>query len=323
MTPVMDSAVKDLVERVCSGDVRALARAISLVENDAPEAVDVLSCCFPHTGRALRIGVTGSPGAGKSTLVDRLTRAYRGSETRVGIIAVDPSSPFTGGAILGDRIRIQERIGDDGLYVRSMATRGSLGGLARTTADVAQVIEASGKDVVLIETVGVGQDEIDIVRLADVTVVVLVPGMGDDVQSIKAGIMEIADIFVINKADREGADRVEREIRAMQSLVGGHDLLATPIVKTIATTGEGVDDLMGTIEQMKQWLAAEGRLEARRKTYWRERIEEMVRLALLKDASAHGLSGEQFAEHAERVAAGQEDPYRLVPRLVAQVFGVK
>ena len=323
MTAVMDSAVKGLVERVCSGDVRALARAISLVENDAPEAVDVLSCCFPRTGRALRIGVTGSPGAGKSTLVDKLTRAYRGSETRVGIIAVDPSSPFTGGAILGDRIRIQERIGDDGLYVRSMATRGSLGGLARTTADVAQVIEASGKAVVLIETVGVGQDEVDIVRLANITIVILVPGMGDDVQTIKAGIMEIADIFVINKADREGADRVEKEIRAMQSLVGGHDSWATPIVKTIATTGEGIDDLLGAIKQMKMWLATEGRLEARRKTYWRERIEEMVRLALLKEASAHGLSAEQFAEHAERVAAGQEDPYRLVPRLVAQVFGVK
>ncbi|HEX3469771.1 MAG TPA: methylmalonyl Co-A mutase-associated GTPase MeaB [Silvibacterium sp.] len=325
MTPVMDSAVKDLVERVHAGDVRALARAISLVENDAPEAAEVLSCCFPHTGGALRIGVTGSPGAGKSTLVDRLTRAYRAAETRVGIIAVDPSSPFTGGAILGDRIRIQERLGDDGLYVRSMATRGSLGGLARATADVAQVIEASGKDVVLIETVGVGQDEVDIVRLADVTVVVLVPGMGDDVQSIKAGIMEIADIFVINKADREGADRVEKEIRAMQSLAANHESRVnesrvTPIVKTIATTGGGVDDLLGAIEQMKQWLAAEGRLEARRKAYWRERIEQMVRQALLREARAHGLSAEEFAEHAERVAVGQEDPYRLVPQLVARVF---
>ena len=320
MTPVMDSAVKDLVERVFTGDVRALARAVSLVENDAPEAAEVLSGCFPHTGGALRIGMTGPPGAGKSTLVDRLTRAYRAAETRVGIIAVDPSSPFTGGAILGDRIRIQERLGDDGLYVRSMATRGSLGGLARTTADVAQVIEASGKDVVLIETVGVGQDEVDIVRLADVTVVVLVPGMGDDVQSIKAGIMEIADIFVINKADREGADRVEKEIRTMQSLAASHDSWVPPIVKTMATTGEGIGDLLGAIDQMKQWLAVEGRLEARRKAYWQERIEEMVRQALLREARAHGLSAGEFAQHAARVAAGQEDPYRLVPQLVAQVF---
>lgn len=320
MTPVADSAVRELVERVCSGDVRALARAISLVENDAPEAAEVLSGCFPHTGDALRIGVTGSPGAGKSTLVDKLARGYRAAGTRVGIVAVDPSSPFTGGAILGDRIRMQERIGDDGLYVRSMATRGSLGGLARATADVTQVIEASGKDVVLIETVGVGQDEIDIVRLADVTVVVLMPGMGDDVQSIKAGIMEIADIFVINKSDREGADRVEKEVLAMQSLAGKHDLRVTPIVRTIATTGEGIEDLRSAVEQMKAWLAEEGRLETRRKAYWRERIEEMVRQALLREAGAHGLSAEDLSEHAERIADGQEDPYRLVPRLVAQVF---
>jgi LAO/AO transport system kinase len=320
MTPATDSAIRDLVERVCAGDVRSLARAISFVENDAPEAAEVLSRCFAHAGDALRIGITGSPGAGKSTLVDRLARAYRARETKIGIIAVDPSSPFTGGAILGDRIRIQERTGDDGLYVRSMATRGSLGGLAQTTADVAQVIEASGKDVLLIETVGVGQDEIDIVRLADVTVVVLVPGMGDDVQSIKAGIMEIADIFVINKADREGAERVEKEIRTMQSLADSHKLWVPPVVKTIGTTGEGIDALLETIAQMKQWLMAEGRLEVRRRAYWRERIEAMVRRELLKEARAHGLSTEEFAHHAERVAAKEEDPYRLVPQLVARVF---
>jgi LAO/AO transport system kinase len=323
MTPVTDSAVKDLVGRVCAGDMRALARAISIVENDAPEAAEVLSGCFRHTGRSLRIGVTGSPGAGKSTLVDRLARAWRAAETKVGVIAVDPSSAFTGGAILGDRIRMQECIGDDGLYVRSMATRGVLGGLARATADVAQVIEASGKDVVLIETVGVGQDEVDIVRLADVTIVVLVPGMGDDVQSIKAGILEIADIFVINKADREGADRTEKELRAMQSLTGQHNSWVTPIVKTVATTGEGVDGLLDAINEMKQWLAADGRLEVRRRSYWRERIEEMVRQALLKEARGHGLSSEKFAQHAGRVAAGEEDPYRLVPQLVAQVFDAR
>ena len=320
MPPSSQTAAPDLVERLRSGDTRALARAISLVENDATGAVDVLSACFPHTGRALRIGITGSPGAGKSTLVDKLARAWRGASVSVGIIAVDPSSAFTGGAILGDRIRMQERIGDDGLYVRSMATRGALGGLAGATADVAQVIEASGKDIVLIETVGVGQDEIDIVKLADITVVVLVPGMGDDVQTIKAGVMEIADIFVINKADREGADRVEREIRAMQSLAGGHAARITPIVKTIATTGDGLDELLAAIEEMKHWLAQEGRLEARRTAYWRERIEQMVQRALLKEARSHGLSTEEIAGHAERVAAGDEDPYRLAPKLVDRIF---
>ncbi len=320
MTEAAKSPVGELVERVRAGDVRALARAISLVENDAPEAGEVLSQCFPHTGSALRLGMTGSPGVGKSTLVDRLARAYRAAGTTVGIVVVDPTSPFTGGAILGDRIRMQERSGDEGLYVRSMATRGSLGGLAQTTMDVAQVIEASGKDVVLVETVGVGQDEVDIVRLADVTVVVLVPGMGDDVQSIKAGIMEIADIFVINKADRDGADRVEKEIRAMQSLSGSHDSWVPPVVKTVGTTGEGMDAFVDAIERRKEWLAAEGRLEMRRKSYWRERIEEMVRRELLKEAFAHGLSAEELTKHAESVAARREDPYKLVPQLVAKVF---
>jgi LAO/AO transport system kinase len=310
------------------GDVRALARAVSLVENGATNAAELLSACFPHTGHALRVGVTGAPGAGKSTLVDRLARAWLTAGSRVGVIAVDPSSPFTGGALLGDRIRMQEKLGPsqtgDGLYVRSMATRGSLGGLAGTTADVAQVIEASGRDIVLIETVGVGQDEVEIVRLADVTVVVLVPGMGDDVQSLKAGIMEIADVFAINKADREGADRVEREIRAMQSLAGTHDaprdIWTAPVVKTIGTSGEGIDALISAIDQRKQWLAQDDRLASRRKMYWRERIEGMIRQALLKEARAHGLTDKQLEAHAEQVASGAEDPYQLVPELVAQLF---
>jgi LAO/AO transport system kinase len=312
--------VMQLIDRVRSGDVRALARAISLVENDAPLAADVLAACFPHSGRALRIGVTGSPGAGKSTIVDKLARHYRANDISVGVIAVDPTSPFTGGAILGDRIRMHENLSDSGFYVRSMATRGSLGGLARTTADVASVIEASGKDVILIETVGVGQDEIDIVRLSDVTIVVLVPGMGDDVQSLKAGIMEIADLFVVNKADREGADRVEKEVRAMQSLATSHGSWVPPVVKTIASTGEGIDRLTETIEQMKQWLDVDGRLEARRKAYWRERITEMMRHALMRQVREHGLSDAELEAHAARVAGKEENPYRLVPELVARVF---
>ena len=312
--------VMQLIDRVRSGDVRALARAISLVENDVPLAADVLAACFPHSGRALRIGVTGSPGAGKSTIVDKLARHYRANDISVGVIAVDPTSPFTGGAILGDRIRMHENLSDSGFYVRSMATRGSLGGLARTTADVASVIEASGKDVILIETVGVGQDEIDIVRLSDVTIVVLVPGMGDDVQSLKAGIMEIADLFVVNKADREGADRVEKEVRAMQSLATSHGSWVPPVVKTIASTGEGIDRLTETIEQMKQWLDVDGRLEARRKVYWRERITEMMRHALMSQVREHGLSDAELEAHAARVAGKEENPYRLVPELVARVF---
>ena len=255
-----------LVDRLRSGDPRALARAISTVENRAPGWSELLKALFPHTGKARVIGLTGAPGAGKSTLVDQLAKHYRKENQTVGIIAVDPTSPYTGGAILGDRIRMQDHYGDPGIYIRSMATRGSLGGLARATADAATVLDASGRDLVMIETVGVGQDEVDIVRLADVTIVILVPGMGDDVQTIKAGIMEIADIFVINKSDREGAERVEREIRAMQSLATRHDRWTPPIVKTVASEGAGNRragggdcQLRGVLEEREPGLQEERR----------------------------------------------------------------
>src|SRR3984885_1968343 len=255
------SEVSELVARLRQGDTRALARAVSLVEDDAPSAWQILSCCFCHTGSAMRIGITGSPGAGKSTLVDGLARRYRAHQQTVGVVAVDPTSPYTGGAILGDRIRMREHDDDPGFYMRRMATRGSLGGLARRSAEVATVIEASGKQRLLLETVGVGQDEVDIVRLADVTIVVLVPGMGDDVQSIKAGIMEIADIFVVNKSDREGADRVEREIRAMQSLGGHGEGWVPPVVRTVATTGEGTTALAEAIDRCADSLRHAGKLD--------------------------------------------------------------
>lgn len=317
----MTTQVDQLITKLQNGDTRALARAVSLVENAARETTQILSACFPHTGQALRVGITGAPGAGKSTLVDHLTQAWRNAGSRVGVIAVDPSSPFTGGALLGDRIRIRERANDEGLYVRSMATRGSLGGLATTTADVAQVIEASGRDILLIETVGVGQDEVEIVRLADVTVVVLVPGMGDDVQSLKAGVMEIADVFAINKSDREGADRVEKEIRAMQSLSRApKGEWTAPIIKTIGTTGEGADALYAAIQKRQRWLAVGDRLAIRRRKYWRERIEAMLRQSLLAEARAHGLTEAELQNHAHQVAAGAEDPYQLIPQLVAQLF---
>ncbi len=312
--------IERLIERVRAGDVRALGRAISLVENDSPFARQVLSSCFRSAGHAFRVGITGSPGAGKSTLVDRLARHYRERQETVGVVAIDPTSPYTGGAILGDRIRMKEDLADAGLYVRSMATRGALGGLARATADVASVIAASGKQRILIETVGVGQDEVDIVRLADLTLVVLVPGMGDDVQSLKAGILEIADIFVLNKSDREGADRLEKEVRAMQSLATKHGDWIPPMVRTVASSGDGIVELAVAIEDARAWLAKEGRLQQRRAQSWRERIVEMMRQELLRELRLHGLSDAELTAHAERVATGNEDPYAVVPRLVQQAF---
>jgi LAO/AO transport system kinase len=238
----------------------------------------------------------------------------------VGVIAVDPTSPYSGGAILGDRIRMRDHDSDPGFYMRSMATRGSLGGLARASADVAMVIEASGKERLLLETVGVGQDEIDIVRLADVTIVVLMPGMGDDIQSIKAGIMEIADIFVVNKSDREGADRVEKEVRSMQSLAAEHGTWIPPVVKTIATTGAGIEQLEQAIDHFRAWLAEDGRLLARREAHWRTRIIEMVRHELLRTLRGHGLSDQDLLTITQQVARGQQDPYQFVPQLVEQLL---
>ncbi len=312
--------VPQLIERLRQGDVRALARAVSLVENDAPSARQILSSCFPLTGNALRIGITGPPGAGKSTLVDGLARRYRTKQTTVGVIAVDPTSPYSGGAILGDRIRMRDHDSDPGFYMRSMATRGSLGGLARASADVAVVIEASGKDRLLLETVGVGQDEIDIVRLADVTMVVLMPGMGDDIQSIKAGIMEIADIFVVNKSDREGADRVEKEVRSMQSLTAEHGSWVPPVVKTIATTGAGIEELEQQVDRFREWLGQDGRLQTRREAHWRTRIMEMVRHELLRALRGHGLSDQDLQIISQQVACRQQDPYQFVPQLVEQLL---
>lgn len=299
-----------------------MARAISLVENDAPEATRVLSACFPHTGHALWIGLTGAPGSGKSTIADRLAGHYRTQQETVGIVAVDPTSPFTGGAILGDRIRMQRHHADPGLYMRSMATRGSLGGLASTTADVASVVEASGKTRLLIETVGVGQDEVDVVRLADVTVVVLVPGLGDDVQSIKAGLLEIADIFVVNKSDREGADRVESEIRGLQSLGGKTDRWIPPVVRTVATTGDGIACVSDAIERHAEWLRQEGRLERKRAAAWRARLVEKIRQELVRELVGHRLGISGLEAYACAVSRREEDPYVLVERLVRGLLDV-
>ncbi len=315
-----DPSVTALVDRLHAGDTRALARAISLVENDSPEAPAVLSACFPYAGSALRIGITGAPGAGKSTLVDRLAQHFRHAGQTVGLIAVDPTSPFTGGALLGDRIRLREHASDPGFYARSMATRGSLGGLALATADAALVLEASGKDIILIETVGVGQDEVEIARLADIVLVVLVPGMGDDVQSLKAGVMEIADIFVINKADREGADRVEQEIRSLQSLVSDHPDHTPPVLRTIATTGEGLPALAAAIAEMQQWLLQNNRLAARRTQHWKRRLDAMLRTELMRRARQNGFDAKLLQFHAARIASGQQDPWALVAQMAAGIF---
>ncbi len=331
----MDSNDSALISALRSGEARALARAISTVENRAPGWSDLLKALFPHTGTARVIGLTGAPGAGKSTLVDQLARLYRNTKNpnssrkghgfngapdenfAVGIIAVDPTSPYTGGAILGDRIRMQDHFADPGIYIRSMATRGSLGGLARTTADVASVLDASGRDVILIETVGVGQDEIEIVRLADITVVILVPGMGDDVQTIKAGIMEIADIFVINKSDREGAERVEREIRALQSLAVRNDGWTPPIVKTVASEGKGVRELAAAIVDYESYLRKDNRALKKSVENWQERLVQMLRDVMLEKARAQ-LGGGNLTVMAREVAEHKRDPYTLIDEIAGK-----
>jgi LAO/AO transport system kinase len=312
----MVDQLQDWVARIRAGEVRALARAITSIENREPESVELLKAVFPHSGKAQVVGMTGAPGAGKSTLVDQLAREYRKQGKTLGIVAVDPTSPYTGGAILGDRIRMQAHHADAGIFIRSMATRGFLGGLARTTADITSVLDAAGKDVVLVETVGVGQDEIDIVRLADVTVVILVPGMGDDVQTIKAGIMEIADVFVINKSDREGAERVEREIRAMQTLAIRKDDWTPPIVKTVASEGQGIAELAAAIEQYQKFQQKTGLITKKRAENWRERLLEMLRESLMERLLREHLNDGQLGDYAAQVAEHKRDPYALVEEIV-------
>ena len=313
-----ESAIQAWVELVRNGDPRALARAITTIENGSAESGTLLRHLFPYSGKAQVIGITGAPGAGKSTLVDFLAREYRRQERTLGIVAVDPTSPFSGGAILGDRIRMLAHHADSGIFIRSMATRGFLGGLARATTDVVTALDASGKDMVLIETVGVGQDEVDIVRLADVTVLILVPGMGDDVQSIKAGIMEIADIFVINKSDREGADRVEREIRAMQSLAMRKDHWTPPIVKTVATEGTGIPELAVAITAYQEFLQEHNLLLRKKISNWRERLVDMLRDALVGRLLRQSLPPQELARLAAEVAEHHRDPYSLVDEIVSR-----
>ena len=317
-TDGLNPPIQTWLDQLRSGDVRSLARAISTVENRAPGWSELLKTLFPHSGRARVLGLTGPPGAGKSTLVDQLARFYRKDNRTVGIIAVDPTSPYTGGAILGDRIRMQDHFSDPGIYIRSMATRGSLGGLARTTADVTTVLDASGRDLIMVETVGVGQDEVDIVRLADVTIVILVPGMGDDVQTIKAGIMEIADIFVINKSDRDGAEHVEREIRALQSLAMRSDGWTPPIVKATASQGAGIEELAGAVAGYETHLKKANLALRKSVENWEQRLIEMLRDTLLEKAREHIADG-GLARYAAEVVEHKRDPYTLVEEIAANM----
>ncbi len=307
---------KTLSERVTAGDPRAVARAISKVEDGAPDASALMKEIFPRTGRALIIGITGSPGAGKSSLVDKLALLYRQGGERVGIVAVDPSSPFSGGAILGDRIRMQTLGLDRNVFIRSMATRGNLGGLARATVDALAILDAAGYSRVIVETVGVGQDEVEVVKAADVSVVVLVPGMGDDIQAIKAGLMEIGDIFVINKADREGVYATERELQALLSLAERQDAWMPPIIKTVATAGKGIEELAQAIESFRT-SQLNGKLNSeRRRAIARWRIVELLREQLVARILESQDASDRLDSLAEEVATRQRDPYSAVEEIL-------
>ena len=306
-------ATQQICDRVLSGDLRALARAATLIEAQTSAGRELITALFQRTGRAKIVGITGPPGAGKSTLVDQLAKVIRSRGKTVGIIAVDPSSSFSRGAILGDRIRMQDHHADSGVFIRSMATRGATGGVAQTTLELALLLDAAGRDFVLIETVGVGQDEVEIARLADITVLVLVPGMGDGVQAIKAGTMEIADVFAINKADMPGAAQLEQEIRAMQSLGDEPSRAeAAPLRRVVASQGQGVADLLEVVEQVFDRNGRRGTS----KQAWVVRLRQMLVERLLTAAPEHTIQ-----EHAARVAEKIEDPYTAVDALLEQIGG--
>jgi LAO/AO transport system kinase len=310
-----------MIEKILSGDKLAIARGISIVEDGRAESAQLLKEIFQHTGRALVVGITGAPGAGKSTLVDRLAIHYRKLGEKVGIIAVDPSSPFTGGAILGDRIRMQAMATDAGIFIRSMASRGNLGGLARSTVDAVAILDAGGYNKIIVETVGVGQDEVDIVKAADVTVVVLVPGMGDDIQAIKAGIMEIGDVFAINKADRDGVLRTERELEMLLSITERADGWTPQIVKTVAIEDKGIDALAEAIASYQTFFASNSeKAWQRRANVARYRIIELLRDRLLKIALTGAVSEDELSRMSQAVADRQRDPYSIVEEIVEKVF---
>jgi LAO/AO transport system kinase len=310
--------VPDLVGRARAGDARAVARLISLVEDASPHLREVMARLAPHTGQAHVIGLTGSPGVGKSTSTSALVGGFRARGLRVGVLAVDPSSPFSGGALLGDRVRMQEHATDPEVFIRSMASRGHLGGLAWTTPQALRVLDAAGCDVILVETVGVGQSEVEVAGLADTTVVLLAPGMGDGIQAAKAGILEIGDVYVVNKADRDGADNTVRELRSMLSLGEKRpaDAWKPPIVKTVASRGEGVPDLLAALDQHLEWLRSSGHLHRRRLRRAAEEIEAIA-VADLRQRMGSLSDGQHLQELAARVVAGELDAFVAADTLVA------
>jgi LAO/AO transport system kinase len=313
----MADSIAKWAMQVRAGEPRAISRAITAIENSDPRAEELLRELFPFTGRAYLIGITGAPGTGKSTLVDKLAAHYRAQGKTVGIIAVDPTSPYTGGAVLGDRIRMQGHATDSGIFIRSMATRGNFGGLARATADAALVLDSAGKQIVLIETVGVGQDEIDVVRLAECTLVLVVPGMGDDVQNMKAGLMEVADIFLLNKAEREGADRLEQQLRAMLELAAHDTAWKPPIVRTTATEGKGIGALAEAIDKFRAERERSGEQRAKVLEYWKQRLMLLLEAQLL--TRALGGDGRRALELlASEVAERKKNPYTAVRELLAR-----
>lgn len=308
-----------LSSAILAGRYRALAKAISLVERDDPAAQRLLAEIYPATGRARIIGITGSPGSGKSTLVAALARHYRGQSRRVGIVAVDPTSPFTGGAILGDRIRMADLYTDRGVFIRSMATRGFLGGLARATNDVVDILDASGFDIVIVETVGVGQDEVEVARTVQSNLVVLVPGMGDDIQAIKAGIMEIGDVFVVNKADRPGADRTVTEVTMMMSLVEEHAAWVPPIVKTVASLRQGIGELDAAITQHFAYLESSGELDRRSRERVRIRIETRLKQRFMDRLIGGTMSRADYDALLEDVLRKRNNPHDAAEAMLGRV----
>ena len=315
--PLVSERGADLVAKARAGDTRATARLLSVVENEEPGAADALRQLYPETGRARVIGVTGPPGGGKSTLVNRLAGAYREQAQRVAVVAVDPSSPFSGGALLGDRIRMSERFLDEGLFIRSMASRGHSGGLARSTSRVVNVLDAIGYGVVLVETVGVGQEEVEVIRVVDTVVLVTVPGLGDDIQAIKAGVLEIADVLVVNKADRPGADETARDLAQMLGLGKLRTSWKPPIVRTVAATGENVPQLVDAIEKHRAWASENGERDRRRRDAARAEVEDLLREALIRRLRVR-VGDASVDRMVARVAARTIDPYAAVEKLLKE-----